>query len=324
MESVLCVLLLPKCPWHKNKEEEDRRHDLLTVPQTCRALPRARCPYQSLKQQSPCSSPLLNCTLPPTDLTVCTVVMACLASFLLDNIRFLPDEPHETWHLSLTWNRLPAEAHHSHRQPCQAGFFLFFGFCFVFFTRLAGAPGSWPVSNLTNMAHQKGKAVITNKLLLVNLCQTMWSDQCVARNKDNIITVWQQSSGLCSSRGFSLASPAPHSFLTYTLLIKHWKLGSVRTILHLRPEHFWDLKCLLFCLLLEKSTSHSERRPCVSDQIQGDASHWSTHRLATYFSDLQGFLLSADHNWYRFKIMKPNKHTHTYIFTKPHQQHTLV
>lgn len=38
-------------------------------------------------------------------------------------------------------------------------------------------------------SNQQGKAVITNKLLLVNLCQTMWSDQCVARNKDNIITV---------------------------------------------------------------------------------------------------------------------------------------
>lgn len=203
MESVLCVLLLPKCPWHKNKEEQDRRHDLLTVPQTCRALPRARCPYQSLKQPSPCSSPLLNCTLPPTDLAVCTMVMACLASFLLDNIRFLPDEPHETWHLSLTWNRLPAEAHHSHRQPCQAGFWVFL-FCFFY---PSGRRSGFLACVKSN---QQGKAVITNKLLLVNLCQTMWSDQCVARNKDNIITVWQQSSGLCSSQGFCLAPHFSH------------------------------------------------------------------------------------------------------------------
>lgn len=50
----------------------------------------------------------------------------------------------------------------------------------LFSTRLATAPGSWSMSCLTSIARQKGKAVITNKLLPVKLCLTMQSDQCVA------------------------------------------------------------------------------------------------------------------------------------------------
>lgn len=46
--------------------------------------------------------------------------------------------------------------------------------------RLETAPGSWSVSCLTSIPRQKGKAVITNKLLLVKLSLTMRSDQCVA------------------------------------------------------------------------------------------------------------------------------------------------
>lgn len=47
------------------------------------------------------------------------VMMSCLTGFLLHNVRFLPDKPHQTWHPSLTWNRPPAEMHHSVSQPCQ-------------------------------------------------------------------------------------------------------------------------------------------------------------------------------------------------------------
>lgn len=79
-------------------------------------------------------------------------------------------------------------------------------FCFVFFYPSGRRSGFLACVK----SNQQGKAVITNKLLLVNLCQTMWSDQCVARNKDNIITVWQQSSGLCSSQGFCLAPHFSH------------------------------------------------------------------------------------------------------------------
>lgn len=87
----------------------------------------------------------------------------------------------------------------------------------LFSIRLATAPGSWSVSCLTSIPRQKGKAVITNKLLLVKRSLTMQSDECVTPswNGDNTIT----SSGLCASLGFSLTFPrtSPSSHLVSSL-----------------------------------------------------------------------------------------------------------
>lgn len=250
--------------------------------------------------------------------------MACLASFLLDNIRFLPDEPHETWHLSLTWNRLPAEAHHSHRQPCQAGFCFFS----VLFFYPSGRRSGFLACVKSN---QQGKAVITNKLLLVNLCQTMWSDQCVARNKDNIITVWQQSSGLCSSQGFSLAPHFSHVHSpdqTLEARQRHNDTPSqARTLLRSEVSLVLPPTRKIYVTLRKKAMCQRSNTGRCQSPINPQASNLYflicrafCYQLTTTDTDSRSWNQMLKKN----KLAKLSDSPPPHIFTKPHQQHTLV
>lgn len=132
--------------------------------------------------------------------------MSCLTGFLLHNVRFLPDKPHQTWHPSLA-----RKTGFQQRRIIQSTSRVKGG---LFSTRLATASGSWSVSCLSSVARQKGKAVITNKLLLVKLSLTMQSDQCVAPswNRANINrTVTTKLRSLCLLR-VQFDIPSSHLF----------------------------------------------------------------------------------------------------------------
>lgn len=115
--------LLPKCPWHQNREEEDRWDSLPGGPPTDRAPCCARCLHQSVTQHHK-SLPQHLIVLCHPQCVTCAVwvcrshdglsnwlhLTQCAFSFLI--------KPHQKWHPSLTRNRLPAETHHSVSQAC--------------------------------------------------------------------------------------------------------------------------------------------------------------------------------------------------------------
>lgn len=171
-----------------------------------------RCLYQAVTQKSWISAPKLNCThgVYHKQPGFVLAVMSCLTSFPLHNVHFLPAKAHRKWHPSLTRKRA------SSRKFSQPGLFV----------SLSGNRSRFPVCVMSNQqTSSEGKAVITNKLLLMKLSLTMWSDQCAAQSWNNIITLRRQSSGLSVSLGFSLTSlrttPSSRLFSTsHTLLIK--------------------------------------------------------------------------------------------------------
>lgn len=92
-----------------------------------------------------------------------------------------------------------------------------------FSVRLATAPGSWSVSCLTSILHQKGKAVITNKLLLDNVVGPVCCIVMKRRQHNRTVTTKLR---FCVSLGFGLISQrtTPSSQLfssTHTFLMKY-------------------------------------------------------------------------------------------------------
>lgn len=162
--------LLPKCPWHQNREEEDRWDNLPGGPPTNRAPCCARCLHQSVTQHHK-SLPQHLIVLCHPQCVTCAVWVCrshdglsnwlrftrCVFSFLMNRIK--NDIPH---------TKQASSRDASFSQPV------------LFSIGLATAPGFWSVSCLTSRPRQKGKAVITNELLLMKLSLTMQLDQCVA------------------------------------------------------------------------------------------------------------------------------------------------
>lgn len=106
--SVSVWLLLPKCLWHKNREEEDRWDDSPGggwPRPTGRCLIQGVCISQSRSNHKSLSQYLIVLCHPQC--VACAVWVRhshdALSNWLpFRHMRFLPDKPHQTWHPWLT------------------------------------------------------------------------------------------------------------------------------------------------------------------------------------------------------------------------------
>lgn len=113
--SVECVCrarLLPKCPWHQNREEEDRWDNLPGGPPTDRAPCCARCLHQSVTQHHK-SLPQHLIVLCHPQCVTCAVWVCCSHDGLSNWLRLTQRV------FSFLINRIKNDIHHSHETGFQ-------------------------------------------------------------------------------------------------------------------------------------------------------------------------------------------------------------